>query len=303
MALPITHTEMAAWPQAHVWRDLRLAAQKQSVVDQSAHGIDVQASYPGKCAFGMLSSLRSAFLLLVAICLPMIARSVHVKEGPAFVSDSLNERSGDPSVEARTARDPRWPLPKMVASCRLRSLLADPNVPADFVSTLQDALVSENFAHSSSRSVSARLPSPTQPVKLANSYADSLDRFFRSSTSSEGRTATDSRLARLTTYWPEEGDSNTKRRLSSTGVRLRDGHCAVDPKVIPYGSVVTIPGVGKFVAVDTGPAVVSRRAARESGRNSKERVALVVDIYCSSRSKAHAVEASSAEFAVITWSF
>ncbi len=109
------------------------------------------------------------------------------------------------------------------------------------------------------------------------------------------------RLARVTVYWPGEGDFYTKRRLSSTGVKLREGHCAVDPKVIPYGSVVKIAGIGKYVAVDTGRAVVSRRAARAIGRNAAERNALVVDVFCSSRSKARALEASAAKFALVTW--
>ena len=110
-----------------------------------------------------------------------------------------------------------------------------------------------------------------------------------------------SRLARLTVYWPEEGDHHTRRRMSSTGVYLREGHCAVDPKVIPYGSLVKIPGMGEYVAVDTGPAVVSRRAARTAGRTSHERKALVVDIFCSSRSQARAFEENAPKFAVITW--
>lgn len=108
-------------------------------------------------------------------------------------------------------------------------------------------------------------------------------------------------LARLTAYWPEEGDSYTVRGMSSSGIRLRDGHCAVDPKVIPYGSVVKIPGIGEYVAVDTGPAVVARRAARLAGRTSRERNALVVDVYCSNRSKARVFEATAPEFADITW--
>jgi 3D (Asp-Asp-Asp) domain-containing protein len=111
----------------------------------------------------------------------------------------------------------------------------------------------------------------------------------------------ETRLARVTAYWPEDGDHYTRRRMSSTGVSLRDGHCAVDPRVIPYGSTVKIPGVGEFVAVDTGPAVVSRRAARVAGRTADERNALVVDIYCSSRSKARALVASAPQFAVISW--
>jgi 3D (Asp-Asp-Asp) domain-containing protein len=77
------------------------------------------------------------------------------------------------------------------------------------------------------------------------------------------------RLARVTAYWPGE-DYYTNRRLSATGVRLRDGFCAVDSSIIPYGSVVTIPGLGDYLAMDTGTAVISRKAgsfSRSSGRS------------------------------------
>jgi hypothetical protein len=118
----------------------------------------------------------------------------------------------------------------------------------------------------------------------------------------EAALRSETRLARVTVYWPGEGgDHYTKRCLSSSGVRLRDGHCAVDPEIIPYGSVVKIPGMGKYVAVDTGAAVVARRAARAAGRTPDERNALVIDVYCSSRAKARAIEASADKFALITW--
>jgi 3D (Asp-Asp-Asp) domain-containing protein len=68
-------------------------------------------------------------------------------------------------------------------------------------------------------------------------------------------------LARLTAYWCGE-DHYTRAHISATGVRLHSGHCAVDPSVIPFGSVVQIQGIGTFLAVDTGTAVVSRKAAR-----------------------------------------
>jgi 3D (Asp-Asp-Asp) domain-containing protein len=140
--------------------------------------------------------------------------------------------------------------------------------------------------------------------KLSNTY-DSLDSDYDNLEESVAGLAPtvkiETHLARLTVYWPEEGDHYTKRRLSSSGFQLRDGHCAVDPKVIPYGSVVKIPGMGEYVAVDTGPAVVSRRAARQAGRTSQERNALVVDVYCSSPSKAQVFEANAPDFAVFTW--
>lgn len=146
-------------------------------------------------------------------------------------------------------------------------------------------------------------PSSESEFRLSNidSSASGFDNTERETDETLPATAAASRLARLTVYWPEEGDHYTRRRLSSTGVYLRDGHCAVDPKVIPYGSVVKIPGMGEYVAVDTGPAVVSRRAARSAGRSSHERNALVVDIFCSSRSKAQELQENAPEFAVITW--
>jgi 3D (Asp-Asp-Asp) domain-containing protein len=113
--------------------------------------------------------------------------------------------------------------------------------------------------------------------------------------------ASKSRLARVTVYWPEEGDSYTRNRKSSTGVRLRDGHCAVDPRIIPYGSIVNVPGIGTLVAVDTGRAVISRRAARQVGRTGAQRKAIVIDIFCSSRSKAKALMKRIKHFAVVTW--
>ena len=110
-----------------------------------------------------------------------------------------------------------------------------------------------------------------------------------------------SRLARVTVYWPEEGDFYTRNRKSSTGTRLRDGHCAVDPKVIPYGSVVNVPGVGRLIAVDTGGAVISRRAARLTGRTREQRSAIVIDVFCSTRAKARALIKQLKHFAVVTW--
>src|SRR5256885_15716073 len=86
-------------------------------------------------------------------------------------------------------------------------------------------------------------------------------------------------LVRVTTYCREEG----QLRAASNGARLRNGHCAVDPKKIPYGSKIIL-GSEELIAVDTGPAVVSRKAARLSGRNRAEREALVVDRYFETRS-------------------
>jgi len=110
-----------------------------------------------------------------------------------------------------------------------------------------------------------------------------------------------SRLARVTAYWACEGDYYTRHCMSATGVRLHDGHCAVDPNIIPYGSVVEIAGVGKFLAVDTGSAVVSRTAAREGGRNSVERGAIVIDLFFEDRAEGEKFAASAAKYVPISW--
>src|SRR5207244_10206173 len=82
-------------------------------------------------------------------------------------------------------------------------------------------------------------------------------------------------LVRVTTYWREEG----QLRAAWNGARLRNGHCAVDPKKIRYGSRILL-GDEELIAVDTGPAVVSRKAARLSRRKAGERTDVVVDGYC-----------------------
>jgi 3D (Asp-Asp-Asp) domain-containing protein len=115
------------------------------------------------------------------------------------------------------------------------------------------------------------------------------------------RTVSNERLARVTAYWAGEGDYYTSHGLSSTGVRLHGGHCAVDPRVIPYGSVVKIAGVGAYLAVDTGSAVISREAARETGHTSEERNALVIDLFFESRHDGEKFAATGPKFASITW--
>jgi 3D (Asp-Asp-Asp) domain-containing protein len=60
-------------------------------------------------------------------------------------------------------------------------------------------------------------------------------------------------LARVTSYWADEGSE-----YASTRRRLRPGHCAVDPKRIPYGSKVIFSDA-VCTAVDTGTAVIVAR--------------------------------------------
>ncbi|MFN2622324.1 MAG: 3D domain-containing protein [Chthoniobacterales bacterium] len=95
-------------------------------------------------------------------------------------------------------------------------------------------------------------------------------------------------LARITVYWASGGkgsDSWTRRHICSTGARLQAGHCAVDPRRVPYGSKVVLPD-GTLVAVDTGSAVRSRKAARLSGRNPTERNAIVIDRFFETKQQA-----------------
>jgi len=95
-------------------------------------------------------------------------------------------------------------------------------------------------------------------------------------------------LARVTVYWASGGggsDRWTRQHVTSTGARLRAGHCAVDPRRIPYGSKVTLPDA-TLLAVDTGSAVRSRKAARRSGRTALERNALVIDRFFETKQQA-----------------
>jgi len=95
-------------------------------------------------------------------------------------------------------------------------------------------------------------------------------------------------LARVTVYWASGGggsDHWTRNHQAATSVRLRVGHCAVDPQRIPYGSKVLFPDA-TLVAVDTGKHVVSRKAARKSGRTATERNALVIDRFFETKSQA-----------------
>jgi 3D (Asp-Asp-Asp) domain-containing protein len=103
-------------------------------------------------------------------------------------------------------------------------------------------------------------------------------------------------LARVTSYWVGEGESG---KLSSTGHRLRDGHCAVDPKRIPYGSRVTFPDGHTTTAVDTGPDVISRKAARACGRTPAQKGAIVVDRFFESKRDAVAWTNSHPEFMTV----
>jgi 3D (Asp-Asp-Asp) domain-containing protein len=106
--------------------------------------------------------------------------------------------------------------------------------------------------------------------------------------------AEESLLARITVYWPGEG----QLRACSNGARLRSGHCAVDPKRIPFGSRVLFPDAA-CIAVDSGPAVVSRKAARVAGRTVSQRNAIVIDRFFESKEAALSWESSHPHFMTV----
>jgi hypothetical protein len=102
-------------------------------------------------------------------------------------------------------------------------------------------------------------------------------------------------FARVTVYWPGEGSGKS---AAWNGARLREDHCAVDPKKIPYGSKVTFED-GECMAVDTGPDVVKRKAARSSARTAAERNAIVIDRFFHTKEKALAWESAHPHFMVV----
>jgi len=64
-----------------------------------------------------------------------------------------------------------------------------------------------------------------------------------------------------------------------------EGHCAVDPKEIPYASKVVFPDAA-CMAVDSGPDVVNRKAVRSCARNAAERNAIVIDRFFNTKQEA-----------------
>lgn len=100
-------------------------------------------------------------------------------------------------------------------------------------------------------------------------------------------------LARVTSYWADEGS-----KYASTGRRLRPGHCAVDPKRIPYGSKVVFPDA-VCTAVDTGTAVISRKAARLCGRTASQLKAIVVDRFFETQREADRWSHAHSEFMML----
>ena len=104
-----------------------------------------------------------------------------------------------------------------------------------------------------------------------------------------------SAFARVTVYWPGEGSGKS---AAWNGAQLNEDHCAVDPKKIPYGSKVLF-GDDQCVAVDTGPDVVKRKAARSLGQTSAERNAIVVDRFFETKEKALGWARAHAELMIV----
>jgi 3D (Asp-Asp-Asp) domain-containing protein len=87
-------------------------------------------------------------------------------------------------------------------------------------------------------------------------------------------------------------DVNTKKERSCTGIRLREGSTkvvgavAVNPKIIPIGSLVLVntrAGVQPYLAVDIGGDVTGRKAserlAKREKRGEEWATRPVIDIY------------------------
>lgn len=104
-----------------------------------------------------------------------------------------------------------------------------------------------------------------------------------------------SAFARVTVYWHDEGSG---ANAAWKGIWLRDGHCAVDPEKIPYGSHVVFHD-RDCVAVDTGPDVVNRKAARLCGRSAAERSAIVIDRFFDTKQNALAWAKANPHFMVV----
>ena len=104
-----------------------------------------------------------------------------------------------------------------------------------------------------------------------------------------------SALARVTVYWHSKASGAD---AAWNGAQLREGDCAVDPKKIPYGSKVAFHDA-ECLAVDTGPDVVNRKAARSCGRSSAQRDAIVIDRFFQTKQKALAWANANEDFMTV----
>lgn len=70
------------------------------------------------------------------------------------------------------------------------------------------------------------------------------------------------KLGRFTLSWysPKELGKPADKLRTSTGTKPKEGRTiAVDPSIIPYGSIVYIQGYGYFIAEDCGGAIKQNR--------------------------------------------
>lgn len=101
----------------------------------------------------------------------------------------------------------------------------------------------------------------------------------------------------LTTYWAQGKGSDywTRKFTSATGQRLVAGvSVAADPRVIPYGSLIEIKGIGRRVVKDTGSHVIRRVASYKRGVNYP-----VIDLFFDRREEALRFARSSSPFAEV----
>jgi 3D (Asp-Asp-Asp) domain-containing protein len=104
-----------------------------------------------------------------------------------------------------------------------------------------------------------------------------------------------SAFACVTVYWPGKGSG---ANAAWDGARLNEGHCAVNPRKIPYGSKVVFHDA-ECLAVDSGPDVVNRKAARSCGRNATERNAIVIDRFFDTKERALAWAKANPRFMMV----
>lgn len=224
--------------------------------------------------------IYSVCLLLAGMGIPVLAKT----DAPSAPEPSYSSKSGIKTAALPSAA-PTVPAKEQASSPKSNkeNERAMASVAAQYERPLGAPILGNRLV---------AFPSP-KPLATASYLVDRPE--------DAGRTAVGGRLARVTAYWASEGDYYTGKCISATGVRLHDGHCAVDPTIIPYGSIVEIAGVGKFLAVDTGSAVISRTAAREGGHSPAERNALVVDLFFADHVAGERFAASAAKFVSISW--
>ncbi|AOQ24566.1 hypothetical protein MTAT_19090 [Moorella thermoacetica] len=63
------------------------------------------------------------------------------------------------------------------------------------------------------------------------------------------------RLKMLATAYTASSEEGTADGRTATGIKVRRGVVAVDPKVIPLGTKLYIEGYGEAIAADTGGAI------------------------------------------------